>query len=141
MLKIIIVAMLMLVPLVATAQSENRITYTVDSYHNRGCLGGTGTCPETKIESSTEKTTAFVAKTGKSNLQLSLEKAGFTAKDWEELLDTKTFLIDDESVKVDRELLRLLAIDPKFNSIKRGLYPVTFLEDKAIVVFELIERN
>ena len=65
MVKIIIMVMLMLVSFVSIAQSENRITYTVDSYHNRSCLGGTGTCPEIEIESSTEKTTASVAKTEK----------------------------------------------------------------------------
>jgi hypothetical protein len=141
MLKIIIMAMLMLLSLVTSAQTENRITYTVDSYHNRDCRGGTGSCPENKIVSSTEKTTASVAKVEKNKLQLSLDKAGFKAKEWEELLGSKTFPVDDDSIKVDGDLLRLLAIDPKFNSIKKGLYPVAIIEDKATIVFELVERK
>lgn len=133
--------MLLLLPLVSNAQSENRITYTIDSYHNRDCRGGTGACSEIKIANSTEKTTASVVKIGKNKLQLSLDKIGFSSKDWEELVSIKTFPIDDDRIEVDGELLRFLTIDPKFNGIKKGLYPVTFLGDKAIVILELVERN
>ena len=133
--------MLMLLPLVTNAQTENRIIYAVDSYHNRDCRGGTGTCSETKMVSSTEKTTASIAKAEKNKVQLSLDKAGFSSKEWEELLGTKIFPIDDQDVKVDTELLRLLAIDPNYNTIKQGLYHVTVLEDKALIVFELVDRN
>lgn len=132
--------MLILWPLVTTAQVEDRITYTIDSYHNRGCIGGIGTCPGTTIVGSTEKTTASVAKVGQNKLQLSLDKEGFSSKEWEELFGSKTFPVD-ESSRVDAELIRSLAIDPRFNTIKKGLYPVAVFEDKAIVVFELIERK
>lgn len=131
----------MLLSLVTSAQTENRIIYTVDSYHNRDCRGGTGTCSETKMVSSTEKTTASIAKAEKNKVQLSLDKAGFSSKDWEELVGSKTFPINDENIKVDIELLRLLAIDPEFNTIKQGVYRVTVLEDKALIIFELVEQN
>lgn len=132
--------MLLLLPMLTIAQTENRMRYTIDSYHNRSCLGGLGTCPKNKIIGSDEKTTASVAKTEKNILQLSLDKIGFTAQEWEELAGKKIFPID-ESIKVDDELLRFLSIDIKFNTIKQGLYPVVVLEDKAIVVLELVTRN
>ena len=76
----------------------------------------------------------------KNKLQLNLDKKGFSSKEWDELLSTKIFPIDDDSTTIDGELLRLLAIDPKFNTIKKGLYPVAIIENKATIVFELVER-
>lgn len=130
----------MLLPLVTIAQTENRTAYIVDIGHNRNCIGGSGPCREAVLTTSKEKTTAFVTKTEKNKLQLSLDKAGFTSKDWEELLGTETFPVD-ESIRIDGELLRFLAIDSKLTAIKQGLYPVVVLEDKALIVFELVERN
>lgn len=132
--------MLMLLPLLTAAQTEDKTTYIVDIGHNRDCLGGLGTCRGTVLTTSIEKTTASVAKAEKNKLQMSLDKAGFAAKEWEELVETKTFPVDDESIRIDAKLIQILAIDPKFYIIKQGLYPVTVLKDKAIVVFELVER-
>lgn len=140
MAKIIIVAMLMLLPMLTIAQTENITTYANADVRGKQCSGGISFCPTAIITSSTEKTTASVEKTEKYKIQLSLYKIGFATKEWKELAVTKTFPVE-ESIKVDDELLRFLSIDIKFNTIKQGRYPVAVLEDKAIVVLELVERN
>lgn len=140
MAKIIIVAMLMLLPMLTTAQTEFITTYANADVRGKQCSGGISFCPTAILTSSKKKTTASVAKTEKHKIQLSLDKIGFAAKEWKELTVTKTFPVE-ESINVEDELLRFLSIDIKFNTIKQGLYPVVVLEDKAIVILELVTRN
>lgn len=126
-------------PLTTFSQTEGKITYIIDANHLKDCRGGAGRCIGSKFEASLEKTTASVAKTYKNKLLMSLDKVGFSAREWKELLETKTFPIDNESTLVDGELLRILEIDPKFNKIKRAVYPVLVIDNKAIIVLELAE--
>jgi hypothetical protein len=137
MIKIILLAMLL--PIAAAAQSESKITYIVDANHFKDCRGGTGRCIGTEFELSLEKTTASIARIDQNRLQMRLDRTGFSGKEWEELLETKTFSVDDESTTVDGELLRILEIDQKFNKIKRAVYPVLIIENKAIIILELVK--
>jgi hypothetical protein len=55
MTKIIIMAMLMLLPLLTIAQTEAKNTYVEDIGHNRDCRGGLGTCSGAILKASKEK--------------------------------------------------------------------------------------
>lgn len=129
----------MLLPIATFAQSESKITYIVDANHLKDCRGGTGRCIGSEIEVSLEKTTASIARIDQNRIQLRLDRTGFSREEWEELLETKTFPVDDESTTVDGELLRILEIHPKFNTIKRAVYPVLVIENKAIIILELVK--
>ena len=129
----------MLLPIATFAQTESKIIYIIDTNHLKDCRGGTGRCIGSVIEVSLEKTTASIARIDQNMLQMRLDRTGFSGKEWEELLETKTFSVDDESTTVDGELLRILEIDQKFNTIKRAVYPVLIIENKAIIILELVE--
>jgi hypothetical protein len=139
MIKVIILAMLL--PIAIFAQSESKTTYIIDANHLKDCRGGTGRCIGTDFELSLEKTTASIARIDQNRLQMRLDRTGFSGKEWEELLETKTFSVDDESTKVNSELLRILEIDQKLNTIKRAVYPVLVFENKAIITLQLVESH
>ena len=139
MIKIMIMAILMLLPILSIAQTESKTTYIIDNYHNRSCLGGLGTCRESELTVSKEKTTASVSKISEDKLQVILDKAGFTTKEWEELLTNKNFPID-VNITIDEELLMSIAIETKYKTIKANNYKVVVEKDRAIFILELIER-
>lgn len=133
--------MLMLLPFITIAQTEGKATYIIDSYHNRDCFGGSGICRESEIIGSKEKTTASATKISDNQLEVKLEKTGFTLKEWEEMLINKVFPIDDDSnITIDKELLISLAFETKYNTIKPKNYSVTVKNENAIFILELVER-
>lgn len=133
--------MLSVLPLLSIAQTESKITYLVDIGHNNNCRGGFGICRESEIIGSKEKTTASVTKISDNQLEVKLEKTGFTSKEWEEMLINKIFPIDDDSnITIDKELLRSLAFETKYNTIKPKNYSVTVKNENAIFILELVER-
>ncbi len=134
-------AMLMLLPLLTIAQTEGKIIYIEDANHLKDCKGGTGRCLGSVFEQSNERTTAAVTKISKNQLEVTLDKTGFSAKEWEEMLTNKVFPIDDDSnITIDGELLRTLAIETKYNTIKAKNYSVTLKSENAIFILELVER-
>ena len=72
-------------------------------------------------------------------MQVILYKAGFTTKEWEELLTNKNFPID-VNITIDEELLMSIAIETKYKTIKANNYKVVVEKDRAIFILELIER-
>lgn len=138
-MKTIILALLLVMPTITIAQTQEKtVSINTESYHNRNCIGGTGVCSESTIAISNEKTTATAQKAGQNTMQITLEKQGFTTKEWEELVATKNFPVDkDSAVKIDEKLLKELSIDTKYNTIKPSRYLVTFKDDKAYFTLEL----
>ncbi|MFV0305078.1 MAG: hypothetical protein ACK5IC_06335, partial [Moheibacter sp.] len=108
------------------------------SYHNRNCIGGNGFCSGSVVTGSTEKTTASVQKIATNLLQVTLEKAGFSSKQWEELTATKTFPVDNgTNVTLDNELLTTLGINERYNTLKPKNYPVVINRETVVFVLEL----
>jgi hypothetical protein len=141
MLKTIIMAMLMLLPMFTIAQTESKTIYIIDSYHNRSCFGGNGICSESTIEFSKEKTTASVSLISNTQLKVELIREGFTSKDWEILQTEKVFPVDNNSnIRLGKSILNELVMGSKFNIIKPNNYPVLIKEDKAIFIIELLEH-
>ncbi len=140
MLKILILAMLMLLPMLTIAQTQNKIIYVIDNYHNRTCVGGNGFCSGSEITGSTERTTASIISLEKNKIQVTLDKAGFTAKEWEEIATSKNFSVDDNTIKMNVSLAKKLNLISKTNIIKPNKYNVSIESDKAIFILELIQR-
>lgn len=136
-MKTLILTLLFVMPYITIAQTS--VFTEAESYHNRNCLGGTGFCSGATIIGSNEKTTASVQKMSSSSLQVTLDKSGFTAKEWEDIVTTKIFPIDSEtSVKIEAKTLEQLGINPIYTVIKPNNYTVTINRDTAVFVLELV---
>ena len=137
----ILYASLLLLTTLGSAQ-KNSITeiYANFSGHNRDCKGGLGICgqPDKPINESHEKTTTLISKTADSKLKITLEKSGFSTKEWDALLLTKLFPVDiGSNIKIDRDLLIKLHFNTVANKIVEKDYPVLFERDSATFEIEL----
>lgn len=141
MIKLIISLALFLFSILTFSQNDYKKVYIIDNYHNRDCLGGTGFCSENMITLSNEKSNSSIIFLN-NKIQVTIEKNGFSEKEWEELVTTKIFPVDEDSaVKIDEKLLKELSIDTKYNTIKPNKYPVTFKDDNAYFILELIPQK
>jgi hypothetical protein len=138
MLRFILYTSLLLVTAMGSAQIRNTEIYINDSYQDRLCPGGTGFCPKTVIKENKDKTAAIIAKTADNKLKITLEKSGFSTKEWDALLITKLFPVDKGSnIKIDSDLLLKLHFNTDANKIVEKDYPVIFERDSATFEIEL----
>ncbi|WP_432672488.1 hypothetical protein [Flavobacterium sp. SM2513] len=141
MLRIIIYMSLLLITTTGSAQNSITEIYVDLDGHNRSCFGGTGMCNPDRdqpIKESHEKTNTLISKTTDNKLKITLEKLGFTTKEWNELQLTKVFPVDiGSNIKIDSDLLRKLRFDPDANTIVEKDYPVKFERDTATFEIEL----
>ena len=122
--------------------AQNSITeiYANFSGHNRDCKGGLGMCgePDKPIKESHEKTTTLISKTADNKLKITLEKSGFSTKEWDALLITKLFPVDKgSSIKIDSDLLIKFHFNTDANKIVEKDYPVISERDSATFEIEL----
>lgn len=121
-----------------SAQISSTQIYINDSYQDRLCPGGTGFCPKTIIKENNEKTSATITRTDDNKLKITLEKSGFSIKEWTDFQAAKIFTIDKgATIKIDGDLLMKLRCTPDANTIVEKDYPVTFERDKAVFEIEL----
>ncbi len=121
-----------------SAQIRNTEIYINDSYQDRLCPGGTGFCPKTVIKENKDKTAAIIRKTADNKLKITLERSGFSTKEWDELLLTKLFPVDiGSNIKIDSDLLIKLHFNTDANKIVEKDYPVIFERDSATFEIEL----
>ena len=138
MLRTILFASLLLVTAMGSAQIRNTEIYINDSYQDRLCPGGTGFCPKTVIKENKDKTTAVITKTADNKLKITLEKSGFSTKEWADFQVAKIFTVDKgATIKIDSYLLLKLYFNPDANKIVEKDYAVTFERDTATFEIEL----
>lgn len=140
MLRTILFASLLLLTTMGSAQNSITEIYANFSGHNRDCKGGLGMCgePDKPIKESHEKTTTLISKTADNKLKITLEKSGFSTKEWDALLLTKVFPFDiGSNIKIDNDLLLKLRFNPDANKIVEKDYAVTFERDTATFEIEL----
>lgn len=138
MLRTILYTSLLLVTAMGSAQIRNTEIYINDSYQHRLCPGGTGFCPKAVIKENKERTTAIIAKTADNKLKITLEKSGFSTKEWADFQVAKIFTVDKgATIKIDSDLLLKLYFNPDANKIVEKDYAVTFERDTATFEIEL----
>jgi hypothetical protein len=138
MKKNILAMLLLIAPTVFFAQIKNTEIYSVDSYHDRLCPGGTGICSGKVIKDSKVKSTSLVDKTSENKIRITLAKSGFSNRDWEEFQIAKIFSIEKGlNITIDIELLENLQLPLHQNRVVAKDYPVTFERENAFFEIEL----
>ncbi len=136
-------------PSFSIAQTELKINADI---RGRNCNGGLGLCSvsstsETKADNQEFKTTAY--KLDESTLVLEFNKTMLSEDEQKSLLNTTISKIDsshipefiqEEEVIVDSEMLLLLGIAPKYNTIKKGNYPLLITDNAIKVTLKLWEQ-
>ena len=149
MKNILYSAMLIALPLLSIAQTELKIDADI---RGRNCSGGLGLCSvstttETQKTNQESKTTA--TKLDETTLQLQFNKMLLSEQEQKSLLNAtlnkittteNINFIQEEDLTIDIQTLLLLGIDSKYNTIKKGKYPLVITNDTIKVTLKLWEQ-
>lgn len=141
--------MLLSLPLLSIAQTELRINADV---RGRNCAGGYGLCSvstTTEIEHGNQviKTTAF--KLDETTLVIEFNKTLLSEEEQKSLLNTTltkinpsqtTEFVQEDDLVIDSQTLLFLGIASKYNTIKKGNYPLVISDDTIKVTLKLWEQ-
>jgi len=142
-------AMLFALPLLSTAQTELKINADI---RGRNCSGGLGLCSvsntyENKNPNQEYKTTAY--KLDESTLVLEFNKTLLSEEEQKSLFNTtleqignsqKLEFIQEEDLLLDKSMLSSLGIEIKYDTIKKGNYPISFTEKTIKIILKLWEE-
>ena len=149
MKKLLYTVTLIALPLLSIAQTELKINADI---RGRNCSGGLGLCSvSTTIEvqktNQEYKTTAF--KVDETTVQLQFNKTLLSEEEQKSLLNTtlkkitssQTIeFVQEEDLIIDSQTLVFLGIVPKYNTIKKGNYPLAITNDTITVTLKLWEH-
>lgn len=149
MKNLLYLATLLALPLLSIAQTELKINA---DFRGRNCSGGLGLCrvsttSETQKTNQENKTTAF--KLDETTVILEFNKTLLSEEDQKSLLNTtlkqitaaqSIEFIQEEDVFIDLEILKILGIAPKYNTIRKGNYPLIITTDTIKVTLKLWEQ-
>jgi len=149
MKNILYTATLIVLPLLSIAQTELKINA---DFRGRNCSGGLGLCSiyttsEVQKNNQEYKTTAF--KLDETTIVLEFNKTFLSEEDQISLLNTtlkqitaaqSIEFIQEEDVFIDIEILKILGIASKYNTIKKGHYPLVINIDTIQVTLKLWEQ-
>ena len=145
MTKILISIAVLLLSVVAVAQNENRKASQASfGRYGSDCSSGRGAC------SFTVSTDANSGRSSKKlsdkTITLEISRSQLTAdeeiriagKPFAKFKSTETpIFIQSESIILDKTTLKNLDINPIFNAIQPGNYPMQITKDKVTIVFTL----
>ena len=149
MKNILYAATLILLPLLSIAQTELKINAEI---RGRSCNGGLGLC---SVSTTSEmqntnleiKTKAF--KINDTTVVLAFDKTLLSEQEQKSLFNstlnkiTTTERIDfiqEEDLIIDGQTLQLLGIDSKYNTLKKGKYPLVISNETIKVTLQLWEQ-
>ncbi len=149
MKNILYIAILIVLPILTIAQTELKINADV---RGRNCSGGLGLCnvsttSEIQATNQEYKTTAF--KLDETTVVLEFNKTLLSEEEQKSLLNTtlkqitatqSIEFIQEEDVFIDTETLKILGFAPKYNTIKKGHYPLVISNDTIKVTLKLWEH-
>jgi hypothetical protein len=148
-MKYLFYAATFLLPLLSVAQTEAKIIEA--DIRGRGCLGGLGLCT---IQAPQETISGKTNTTPKTSIKLVSPNVFFLEIDKKQLSESEqksiagkllTLVSEKESLSfvqevdliIDEKTLIYLGIDPKYNLLKAGNYPLTIISEKISVSFTL----
>jgi len=142
MIKIIIKALLFLLPMVTFAQTQTKNTVAVNAnYHNRSCLGGVGFCSDSVEIIESKTTNATLEKKSSTEIVFSFDVANLSEEELKVLNNEQTFSITgDKTISLSKNILQKLEIDSLLTEITTGNYPVTITNNKVYVTLVLTKR-
>lgn len=149
MKNILYTATLIMLPLLSIAQSELKINAEI---RGRSCSGGLGLCSvsttsEIQKNNQEYKTTAF--KLDETTVVLEFHKTLLSEEEQKILLNTTLSkitasptidFVQEEDVTIDPQSLLLLGIEPKYNTIKKGKYPLLVTNETIKITLKLWEQ-
>lgn len=133
-----------LLPMFIVAQNEPKtevaeVYVTGGGNHNRSCIGGTGRCTGDIITQSEKPSNVIVRKLSENQIEISIHKNDFSEKEFENVLQDMTFVID-ENTRIAPSILRELKIDSNFGFIAIGSYDMRLEDDWFDIVLRLSEK-
>ena len=148
MKNILYTATLIMLPLLSIAQTELKINAEI---RGRSCNGGLGLCSvstTSEIQKTNQeyKTTAF--KLDETTVVLEFHKTLLSEEEQKSLLNTTLSkitasqtidFVQEEDVTIDPQSLLLLGIEPKYNTIKKGKYPLLVTNETIKITLKLWE--
>jgi hypothetical protein len=144
-MKILLKLTLLLVSYISIAQTQVSVSADI---RGRSCGGGLGICSNTAI-SENKNSGVFAQKLSAKTILFSIDKS-FLSKENEKSIAGKEFSKITNSEKInftqevdvffDRQTMVKLGFDPKYYTIKKGIYPIIIDTDKVLITFTLSEK-
>ncbi len=111
----------------------------------KGCLGGSPICIDNKSNTNNNEKMNFI-KTGENQLQLRVEKNTLTENEQRSIagntfdnVDLKSSLVFFQELDfvLDSQLLIEKKLNPEYNTVKSGNYPMEIIGDEVIIILTL----
>ena len=149
MKNILYAATLIVLPLLSIAQNELKINAEI---RGRSCNGGLGLCSvsissDAKKINQENKLSAF--KIDETTVVLEFHNTLLSEEEQKSLLNTTLSkitasqtidFVQEEDVTIDPQSLLLLGIEPKYNTIKKGKYPLLVSNETIKITLKLWEQ-
>jgi hypothetical protein len=114
------------------------------------CKNGVGLC---RIENSTNKSPSlekfYLLKISETELQLTIKTNSLTIEDQKFLFGKeiktiteieKFYFNQDYDFELNSETIKLLELAYKNPTIKKGIYPIKLIEDRAIIILKIFNK-
>lgn len=146
MLKIIIAALLCVLPILTIAQTKQETGKSALIYlnnHNRSCFGGIGFCQENVANLKTSQSpNTEILKISKNQILIITNTNAFFKEELIALKKEPYFVIDEKSnIIFTEEVLNKIEIETHLNTIQKGSYPIVIEDDKVKITFTLVEKQ
>ena len=145
MIKALILTAVILLSMASFAQSEKlKPTQTTFGRYGSDCSSGRGACSFTV--SAEAKSERLIKKSSEHNITLEINRALLTPEEQiriaGQLFATikageNPKFVQQEALIVDKSSLKSLDINPLYNTIQPGNYPMQITKDKVTIVFTL----
>jgi hypothetical protein len=129
------------------AQIQSKINISAD-IRGRSCGGGLGLCSANAISEKTNSTVS-AQKIGDTTVLFIIDKAGLSVENQKSLVGKELYKVlptekidfkQETNVLFDNKTLVNLGFDPRYATIKTGIYPMIIEKDKILVTFTLSEK-
>lgn len=115
----------------------------------RECFGKSPTCVDTKSSTNNNEKMSFI-KTGENQLQLRVQKNTLSEMEQQSIvgntfdnLDSKSNLVffQELDLVLDSQLLVENNLNPDYNTVKSGSYPLEIVENEVIITLSLTKST
>ena len=149
MKNILYTATLIVLPLLSIAQTELKINVEI---RGRSCNGGLGLCSvstTSEMQKANQEIKTKAVKINDTTVVLAFNKTLLSEQEQKSLFNStlntittteKIDFIQEEDLTIDIQTLLLLGIDPKYNTLKKGNYPLVISNDTIKVTLQLWEQ-
>lgn len=147
-MKNLYTAALLALPLLVVAQTELKINADI---RGRNCSGGLGLCSvsaTTAIEKTNQEYKTKAYKWDESTIILEFNKTLLSEEEQKSLLNTTLVkvvesqaveFVQEDDLIIDSATLTSLGITAKYNTLKRGNYPLIITDDTIKIILKLWE--